>query len=321
MMEKYEQRFPWRLDWNLLRTFMVVVDQGGITPAANFLGLKQPTISAALKRLEDSFDRKLINRTPNHFSVTPLGQVVYAEARAVFGTISQLPNLMAGSEDQITGHVSLAVASHVVSGHFDRVLEAFNTRHPQVTYTIASLGSAEVVAHVQQNRATLGLCLLHEMPARLNVQVLFREFFGFYCGPRHRLFGRSDIRLAELKGEDAVSFHTEEVDGPLYAVAALRQQVGMKPGLKGVSSSLPEVRRMIISNIGIGALPVHVAQKSVEDGVLWHLPPYTSLPAIDIYMLTNPKRRMNRAEQTLLSMLQETLDNVPMADRTYRAAI
>ena len=34
MLKPYEQRFPWRLDWNLLRTFMVVVDEGGITPAA-----------------------------------------------------------------------------------------------------------------------------------------------------------------------------------------------------------------------------------------------------------------------------------------------
>ena len=51
MVKPYEQRFPWHLDWNLLRTFMVVVEQRGISRAAYLLGLKQPTISAALKRL------------------------------------------------------------------------------------------------------------------------------------------------------------------------------------------------------------------------------------------------------------------------------
>ncbi len=318
MLKKYEQRLPWQLDWNLLRTFMVVVDEGGITPAANFLGLKQPTISAALKRLEDSFGRKLVNRSPNHFSVTPLGQVLYAEARSVFGTISQLPNLMSGMDDQVTGHISFAVASHVVSEHLDNVMEQFNSAHPQATFSISTLDSAEVVAHVQQNRVTLGICLLQEPPLRLETQVLYREYFGFYCGPRHRLFGQKDIALSELKNESAVSFQTDEANGPLFAVAGLRQKAGMKPGLKGISSSLPEVRRMIISNIGIGALPVHVAQRDVKQGLLWQLPPYSELPKIDIYLLTNPKRTMNRAESALLSMLQNTLNAISLDARTYR---
>ena len=34
-MKPYEQRFPWQLDWNLLRTFMVVVEQRGISRAAD----------------------------------------------------------------------------------------------------------------------------------------------------------------------------------------------------------------------------------------------------------------------------------------------
>jgi DNA-binding transcriptional LysR family regulator len=317
MLKTYEQRFPWQLDWNLLRTFMVVVDEGGITPAANFLGLKQPTISAALKRLEESLDRKLVNRSPNHFSVTPLGQVLYAEARTIFGMVAQMPDLMSGLDDEVTGHVSIAVASHVVSKHFDSVLEQFNARYPQVTYSISTLESAEVAAHVQQNSMTMGICLLQDPPARLDCRVLYREFFGFYCGPRHRLFGQENIRLSDLRGEDAVSFQTDEVNGPLFKVAGLRQQAGMKPGLKGVSSNLPEVRRMIISNIGIGALPVHVAQRDVAQGLLWQLPPYSSLPSVDIYLLTNPRRTRNRAETILLDLLQTTLIRVPLSERTY----
>lgn len=317
MLKPYEQRFAWNLDWNLLRTFMVVVDEAGITPAANFLGLKQPTISSALKRLESAVGRKLINRSPNHFSVTPLGQVLYAEASSIFGTVAQLPNLMSGSDDHVTGHVSIGVASHVVSQHFDTVLELFNARHPQVTYSISTVDSAEVVARLHQNRVTMGICLLQEQPARLDSRILYREYFGFYCGPPHRLFGRDDVRLADLKNEHAVSFQTDEVNGPLFRVARLRKQAGMKPGVKGISSNLPEVRRMIISNIGIGALPVHVAQKDVKLGQLWQLPPYDDLPAVDIYLLTNPRRTMNRAETVLLKMLEDELNSVPLTERTY----
>ncbi|MDU9004937.1 LysR family transcriptional regulator [Sedimentitalea todarodis] len=317
MLKPYEQRFPWKLDWNLLRTFMVVVDEGGITPAAHFLGLKQPTISAALKRLEDITGRKLINRSPKHFSVTPWGRVLYAEASTIFGAVAQLPDLMAGLEDEVTGQVSMAVASHVVSPHFDAVLERFNARYPKASFTISTMDSTEVVAHLEQNRVTFGVCLLRHRPVRLEARVLYREYFGLFCGPSHRLYGREDIDLSELEGENAVSFQTDELDGPLFAVSQLRSRLGMRAELKGLSANLPEVRRMIVTNIGIGALPVHVARKDVQSGLLWQVPPYKALPAVDIHMLTNARRSMNRAEQALLDMLNAELDAVPLSERTY----
>jgi len=318
-MKPSEQRFPWNLDWNLLRTFVVVVDEGGITPAAHFLGLKQPTISAALKRIEEITGRKLVNRSPRHFSVTPWGKVLYAEACSIFGAVAQLPDLMSGLEEEVTGQISIAVASHVVSPHFDAVLGRFNALYPRASYAITTMGSADVITHLQQNRATFGVCLYHQQPAGLEARVLYREFFGLFCGPRHRLYGRKDINISELKNEDAVSFHTEEIDGPLSSVAYLRRRLGMRSDLKGLSSNLPEVRRMIVANIGIGTLPVHVARKDVESGLLWQVPPFKSLPAVDIHMLTNAKRSMNRAEKTLLEMLNADLDSLPLADRTYNA--
>jgi len=317
MLKPYEQRFPWNLDWNLLRTFMAVVDEGGITPAAHFLGLKQPTISAALKRLERMTGCRLINRSPKHFSVTPMGRVLYDETSSIFGAVAQLPDLMSGLEDEVIGHISIAVASHVVSPHFDGVLERFNARYPRASYTISTMDSAGVIAHLRQNRVTFGVCLFRDRPAGLEVRVLCREFFGLFCGPRHRFYGRKDIGTAELRNEETVSFQTDEIDGPLSGVAQLRRRLGMRSEPKGLSSNLPEVRRMIVANIGIGALPVHVARKDVDSGLLWQVPPYRSLPAVDIHVLNNAKRSLNRAEKALLQMLAAELDSVPLAERTY----
>jgi DNA-binding transcriptional LysR family regulator len=319
MVKPYEQRFPWNLDWNLLRTFMVVVEAGGITPAAHLLGLKQPTISAALIRLEETMGRKLVIRSPKHFSVTPWGRVLYTEACAIFGAVSQLPDLMGGVEQEVTGQISIAVASHVVSPHFDAVLERFNLRYPRVSYAIATMDSAAVVAQVQQNRVTLGVCLFYHQPPDLDSRILYRQFFGLFCGPSHRLYGRPNIDPAELRDENVVSFFTDELDGPLSGVAHLRRRLRMRQDPKGLSSNLPEVRRMIVANIGIGALPVHVAQKDVQTGLLWQVPPYKSLPAVDIHMLTNPRRSMNHAEKALLEMLGSELDAVPLSERTYRS--
>jgi DNA-binding transcriptional LysR family regulator len=317
MIKPYEQRFPWNLDWNLLRTFMVVVEAGGITPAAHLLGLKQPTISAALLRLEATMGRKLVVRSPKHFSITPWGRVLYGEACAIFGAVAHLPDLMGGVEEEVTGQISIAVASHVISPHFDAVLERFNQRYPQVSYAISTMDSAAVVAHLEQNRVTFGLCLLQHLPADLKARVLYRQYFGFFCGPSHRLYGQKDIAVSELRDENVVSFFTDELDGPLSGVAHLRRRLMMRQDPKGLSSNLPEVRRMIVANIGIGALPLHVAQKDVQSGLLWQVPPYSALPTVDIHVLTNPRRSLNHAEKALLEMLNAELDAVPQSERTY----
>jgi DNA-binding transcriptional LysR family regulator len=319
MLKPYEQRFAWNLDWNLLRTFLVVVDEGGITPAAHFLGLKQPTISAALKRLEDITGRKLVNRSPKHFSVTPSGIVLYAEASSIFGTVAQLPDLLGGLEEEVTGQINIAVASHVVSPHFDAVLERFNALYPNASYTVSTMDSDEVIAHLLQNRASFGVCLLNEQPTALEARVLYREYFGLFCGPPHRLFGRENINISELKNENAVSFQTDEVAGLLSSVAHMRKRLGMRSTPKGLSSNLPEVRRMIVANIGIGALPVHVANRDVQSGLLWQVPPYRSLPVVDIHFVTNAKRSLNSAERALISMLNHELDALPLSERTYKA--
>lgn len=317
-MKPYEQRFPWNLDWNLLRTFMVVVEQRGVSRAAEFLGLKQPTISNALKRLEVTTGKKLIERNPNHFRVTRAGQVLYSESSTIFGAVSQLPTLLDSGEEEVSGHLGIVLASHVVSPHFDEILETFAKRHPKVTFSISVAESAEVVSRISQNRASLGICLLNEIPRNLVAKVLFREFFGLYCGSRHPLFAKRKIAISDLRGERSVAFQTEIEGGPLDSVARLREQAGLAPGLRGVSSNLPEIRRMIIANIGIGALPVHVAERDVRLGLLRRLPPYGKLPAVDIFLVTNPRRRFTAPENLLLRMFDTMIGQMDLSDRTYK---
>lgn len=85
-----------------------------------------------------------------------------------------------------------------------------------------------------------------------------------------------------------------------------------------VSSNLPELRRMNMASIGIGALPVHVAARDVEAGRLRQLPPRTDLPAVDIYLLRNPKTANSDAATVFLSMLDKLLQKVRLSQRTYR---
>ncbi|WP_109564179.1 LysR family transcriptional regulator [Jannaschia seohaensis] len=310
-------RFPWNLDWNLLRTFLVVVEQRGISKAALALGLKQPTVSAALKRLETAVGKRLVVRKPNEFAVTLAGQRLYAECTSIFGTVSQLPTVLNEEVAELRGHLSIAVTSSVISSHFDDVLHRFSAAHPGVTYSFAVHESDEVESIVTLNRASFGICLLSTPPQKLDRLELYREFFGLYCGPRHRLFHAERVSTADLEGEPFVAFQTETPGGPLEAISRLRTRMKLSPQWRGVSSSLNEIRRMIMAGIGIGALPVHVAQQDVAAGRIRQVPPYTELPRISIHLISNPARRFTEAERAFLSQVQTDLSAISIEDRTY----
>lgn len=317
MILPHRNRFPWNLDWNLLRTFMVIVEQRGISKAATYLGLKQPTVSSALKRLEQVVGKTLIIRKPNEFTVTRSGQVLYTECATIFGSVSQLPVILEEDNAELRGHLSIAITSSVISEHFDDFLNRFSNAHPSVTYSFSVNESDDIEKMVTLNRSSFGICLLSRLPKKLNTMVLYKEYFGLFCGARHRLFNADNIAQEDLEGEPFVAFQTEAEGGPLEAISILRSRLNLSRNWRGVSSSLNEIRRLIMANVGIGALPLHVAQQDVAAGHIRQLPPYEDLPQVSIYLISNPARRLSEAESTFLSMIEKEMSKIGISERTY----
>ena len=71
------ERLLRNLDWNLLYTFLVIVEESSITGAARRLSLSQPSVSNALKRLEEHLGMRLIQRRKGMFALTEQGLRVY----------------------------------------------------------------------------------------------------------------------------------------------------------------------------------------------------------------------------------------------------
>ncbi|TCO72402.1 LysR family transcriptional regulator [Rhodovulum euryhalinum] len=312
------ERLVRELDWNLLRTFVVLAQAGSVTGAAERLRLKQPTVSAALKRLEDRLGRRLIDRRPGHFALTEAGALLYREAVDIQGSILRLSTLIREVTDEVQGHVRIAVASHVVCPLFDRALAAFHARHPRATLSLDVMPSRAALAAVSEKAATLAICLVRQRNPALEYLRLYREFFGLYCGPPHPLFGRAGLTLDDLKGLPSVSFETDRLQDVLRPVTLMRAEAELGDHIVGQSSHLEEVRRMIVAGLGVGPLPVHVVRRDVEDGLLWPLPPHDRQPAIDVHVVWNPRARMNRAEDAMLATLSAMIEATPIEARTYR---
>ncbi len=311
------KRFVWELDWNLLRTFTIIVQERSLTAAGEKLLLQQPTISNALRRLEDHMGKRLIDRNAGAFAVTEAGQRLYAECVAMFEIASNLPSLMDERPDDLTGHIELAFTSHCTSPFLDDRLAAFHKNYPKVTFAISISPSEEVVRSILRKTSSMGLCLAHARHPDLTYTCLYREQFGFFCGPGHRLFGRTDVRLEDLRAEPYVSFKTDEMSDALWPIALLRLQNSFHGVVAGTSSNLEEVRRFIIAGLGFGPLPIHVVADDIARGRLWQLPPLQDPPTVDVFVVHDAGARRSKPEQRLLDFLLGEIAEHGIDERSY----
>ncbi|PLS20418.1 LysR family transcriptional regulator [Neptunicoccus cionae] len=321
MTDRGDEKFVIGLDWNLLRTFVVIVEEGSITRAAHRLLRGQPSVSLALQRLEQELNCQLIERSKGSFRMTRAGQRLYDECMDIFRSVSGLKEITTASSTEISGEISIHLASHVITPLLDDLLTETKTLYPKVSFNIKTATSAVVTSAVLDRQASFGVCLVNRKLPDLSYDLLYREYFSFYCGPTHPLFGRENLTMEDLRGHDIVTFDTDDLNDALRPVALLRKQWDMAQRIVGRSSQLEEVRRMIQCGLGIGSLPIHVLERDVRDGLLWRLPPYDDPPEVDIYLLRNPRKKLNRAERIFVERLLEQIRTLPLAQRTYPAPV
>lgn len=303
---RHLERFAHNLDWNLLRTFVIVVEEGSITAAANRLLLQQPAVSMALKRLEQTLGQKLIDRRPGRFELTEAGAKLHRQCRDIFAAVVRLPETLETAGEDITGHVSIHTVSHAHNAAWDRKLQSFFDRHPKATISITVETTTDVLSAVERGVATLGLCD-GNIPEALEKTFHIREQYALYCGRGHRLFGVRDAALNDLRGEPYIAFTADVLGGQhMNAVTAVRAMGSFGQKVRAVSSNVEEVIRLITANIGIGMMPDHLAAAGLAAGELWQLPPYDRLPTTDVFRITNPNAILNPAEAAFLAHVADT---------------
>ena len=311
-------RLSKKINWNLLYTFTILGETKSVSRTAEILGRGQPAVSAALKKLEEQVGHTLADRGPRYFRLTDAGNVLYREAREICGSIDRISALLKDNDEMLTGNVRLTIASHMASPLIDQSLADFHRRYARATITVSVMNSRDMQEALADRLICFGIGPVHSKAPKFRYTHIFREYCGFYCGSAHPLFGRTNLTVADLENQSAITYRSAIDTDTLKSISDMRDKVRFADPFTGVANNLEEVRRMIVAGLGIGAIPVQVAARDVKDGLLWRLPPYEDVMPIDIYLIVNPAVRPSRAEAAYLEILGDIIDKTPRKKRVYR---
>ncbi len=184
-----------------LEMFIALAGERHFGRAAEVCGVTQPTLSSAIRQLEDQLGVQLVFRGSRYQGLTPEGQRVLDWARRIVGDMRALRDEMRTVHSGLSGNLRLGVIPTALPMVAD-LTGPFVARHPNVRVTVLSRTSVEILAGIESLELDAGLTYLDNEPLGRVAQVaLYPEFYRFLCAPGSALAGRSRVTWAEVAGE------------------------------------------------------------------------------------------------------------------------
>jgi len=140
----------------LYRTFWMVGQTGNLTKAASMLYITQPSVSFALKSLEEQLGAVLCTRSQKGVALTAEGQVLFDEIDKAFQSIEIAERKVNSLLNLESGRVSISAGDTVCNYYLMPLITAFTQKHPQVKIQITNRTSPETLELIRTRKAEIG---------------------------------------------------------------------------------------------------------------------------------------------------------------------
>ncbi|MGE0502193.1 MAG: LysR family transcriptional regulator [Rhizobiaceae bacterium] len=166
--------------------------------AAEELGITQPTLSAAIKQLEDQLGVMLVQRGSRFQGLTPEGEQVLSWARRITGDARTMKEEMRAARHGLSGRLRIAAIPTALA-MVPRLTTPFRERHPGVSFSVLSRTSIEVLTLIGNFDVDVGITYLDNEPLGRVVSVpLYEERYQLITAAGSELAERDKVTWAEV---------------------------------------------------------------------------------------------------------------------------
>ncbi|HXZ59204.1 MAG TPA: LysR substrate-binding domain-containing protein [Steroidobacteraceae bacterium] len=236
-----------------LRYLVAVADQRHFGRAAARCFVSQPTLSAQLKKLEQSLGVQLIERAPHKVSLTEAGAEIAARARRIIEASEEVVALAAEWRDPLAGKLRVALLPTIGPYLLPHVTRAIRRSLPRLELRLYEYQTAPMLEKLREGELDLGILALPVELAGLEARELYREPFTLAVPEHHPLAARAAVRTSDLKGETLLLLE----EGHCLRDQALEVcgHVGVRPSEDFRGTSLETLRQMVAAGAGVTLLP------------------------------------------------------------------
>jgi len=242
-----------------LRYIVAVARERHFGRAAEACFVSQPTLSVAIKKLEDELDLKIFERGSNEVSVTPLGEEIVRQAQAVIEQAQAIKEIAKRGKDPLAGPLKLGIIYTIGPYLLPELVKHAIEMFPQMPLMLQENFTIKLLEMLRTGELDAAIMAEPFPDTGLAVAPLYDEPFIIATPAQHPLARRKQISSEELKQETMLLLgtghcfrdHVLEVC-PEYARFSSDAE-GMRKSFEG--SSLETIKHMVASGMGITVVP------------------------------------------------------------------
>ncbi|OMF28083.1 LysR family transcriptional regulator [Paenibacillus sp. FSL H8-0548] len=258
-----------------LHVFMEVCGGRTLAEAAGKLGLKQPTISFHLKKLEEELGVELFRKQSRSLQPSEAALELLPYARRIVFLMEEARLAMLERRELGEGRLRLGAsytpATYVLPPHF----AAYRQLNKGVSLMLTVKQAGAVLAMLRSNEIDVGIVSLGDaVEDGLIIQPLIEDELKLLLAPEHPLADYAQIEVEQLREE---TFLLHEVGSTSRTLSdEWASKVGLQWGSVMELGAIETIKEALKCNMGIGILPRRSVIREVEAGelVLCDLPEY-----------------------------------------------
>ena len=181
-----------------MRILVAVFQQGSVTKAAQALHLAQPSVSLALRELEDYYGVALFTRTGRQLLPTVCGQSFYDYAVHVVSLVDEMETQMRNWDTLGTVRIgsTITIGTHLLPG----LVRQLQTEFPDLKIEVKVCRASQVEQLILDNDIDLGLMEMQPEHPKLYAEPFLHDELQAIVPPQHALAARENVTFAELAG-------------------------------------------------------------------------------------------------------------------------
>ncbi len=242
-----------------LRYIVAVARERHFGRAAEACFVSQPTLSVAIKKLEEELELKLFERGGNEVTVTPLGEEIVRQAQAVLEQAAAIKEIAQRGKDPLAGPLRLGIIYTIGPYLLPKLVREVIERSPQMPLLLQEHYTLKLLEMLRTGELDCAILAEPFPDTGLAVAPLYDEPFMAAVPMTHALASRETLSTAELKQQTMLLLgtghcfrdHVLEVC-PEFARFSTDAE-GIRKSFEG--SSLETIKHMVASGMGVTVLP------------------------------------------------------------------
>jgi DNA-binding transcriptional LysR family regulator len=286
-------------DWNLVRSFLAVLDQGSLLGAARVLQMSQPTVGRHIAELEQQLGIVLFERTGRGLVPASAALALAEAARRMEAGALQLSQTLSGTQKQMAGSVRITASAPVAVQLMPPILAAMRAALPDIQ---VELVSSNQISNLLRREADIAVRMVRPAQSSLIARKLGEVKVGAYAhrdylarsAPLHKV---TDLLQHELIGNDADPAILQGFAAMGYPVT--RSAFALR------SDDLIVQWQAVRAGLGIGFCAEYMARKDPD--VLPVLPGLLKIPPLPMWLAVHREIRSSTRIRAAYDFLADAL--------------